>query len=136
MVMPSTPAWKLALAATLAAAILTSAFASAPRRAVASSDLKRLVLAAITLYAVGALASLTHHPALAGVVYAAGIVVCALAAWLSRGTDAEDPPRGNEPVDERPPPAPDGVPNFDWADFERAFRAHSERQRRDPAGVR
>ena len=82
------------------------------------------------------LASLTHHPALAGVVYAAGIMVCALAAWLSRGTDSEDPPRGNEPGDERPPPEPDGVPKFDWAEFERAFRAHSERQGRDRAGVR
>ncbi len=75
------------------------------------ADLRRLVVSALGLYAVGGVASLTHHPVLAGLVYAAGIIVCALAAWLSRGTDSEDPPRGGEdPVDERPPPEPDGLP--------------------------
>jgi hypothetical protein len=81
----------------------------------------------VCLYLVGGLASLTHHPALAGLVYAAGIVICALAAWLSRGTDSEDPPGGEEPVDERPPPEPDGLPGLGWDDFERAFRAYAER---------
>jgi hypothetical protein len=135
MVVPSTPVWKLVLVVTLAAAIVVSAFASAPRRTVPGSDLRRLVASAVVLYAVGGIASLTHHPALAGVVYAAGIITCAFAVWLSRGTDSEDPPRGEEPVDERPPPEPDGVPRFDWAEFERAFRAHAERRGREPAGV-
>jgi hypothetical protein len=72
---------------------------------------------------------MTHHPALAGLVYAAGIAVCALAAWLSRGTDSEDPPDDDEPVGEQPPPEPDGMPWFDWALFEREFRSYAERER-------
>jgi hypothetical protein len=134
MVVPPTATLKLVLAITLAGAILVSACASAPRRAVPKSDLRRLVLSAIGLYAIGGVASLTHHHALAGILYAAGIMTCALAAWLSRGTDSEDPPRGDEPADERPPPEPDGLPELDWAEFERAFRAYSARGRK-PAGV-
>jgi len=132
MVVQPADAWKLALAIVLAAAIIVSAFAHAPRRAVPSGDLRRLVVSALVLYAVGGLASLTHHPMLAGVVYAAGIVVCALAAWLSRGSDSEDPPSdGEDPADEQPPPEPAGVPGFDWAAFERQFRAYDERRRRE-----
>jgi hypothetical protein len=128
MVVPPSAAWKLALAIVLAAAIVVSACANAPRRAVPGSDLRRLVASALALYTVGGVASLTHHPSLAGIVYAAGIMTCALAAWLSRGTDSEDPPRGGEdPVDEQPPPEPDGLPGLDWKEFERAFRAYSER---------
>jgi hypothetical protein len=127
MLMPPSVAWKLVLAIALAAAICVSLFARAPNRAIPGPDLRRLVLSALGLYAVGGLASLTHHPMIAAVVYAAGIMVCALAAWLSRGSDSEDPPRGGEePVDEHPPPEPDGVPSFDWESFERAFRAYSE----------
>jgi uncharacterized membrane protein YfcA len=133
MVVPPSDAWKLVLAIVLGAGILLSAYAHAPRRTVPGSDLRRLVLSALALYAVGGLASLTHHPVLAGLVYAAGISVCALAAWLSRGSDSEDPPGGEEPVDEHPPPEPDGLPGFDWGAFERDFRAYS--QRREPAGV-
>lgn len=132
MVVPPSDAWKLVLAITLASAILVSACARAPQRAIPKTELHRLVLAAISLYGVGGAASLTHHPSLAGLVYAAGIMVCALAAWLSRGTDSEDPPRGNEPQDEQPPPDPDGLPAFDWSQFERAFRAYSDRE---PTGV-
>jgi hypothetical protein len=133
--LPPTPVWKLVLLITLAGAIVVSACATAPRRAVPGSELRRLVASALMLYVVGGIASLTHHSALAGVLYAAGIVTCAFAAWLSRGTDSEDPPRGNEPVDERPPPSPDGLPGFDWSEFERAFRSHVERNGREPAGV-
>jgi uncharacterized membrane protein YfcA len=135
MVVQPSDAWKLVLAVMLGAGILISVYAHAPRRAVAGSDLRRLVVSALSLYAVGGVASLTHHPVLAGIVYAAGIIVCALAAWLSRGTDSEDPPGGEEPVDEQPPPEPDGLPTFDWASFERDFRAYSERQR-EPAQTR
>jgi hypothetical protein len=128
MLVPPSDAWKLVLAVWLAAAILLSAFAAAPRRSVPTEDLRRLVISAIGLYVVGAVASLTGHPALAGLLYASGIVTCALAAWLSRGTDSEDPPGGeDEPVDERPPPEPDGVPEIDWPEFERAFREYAER---------
>ncbi len=122
----------MALAIALVAAIFISLYARAPRRAIPGTDLRRLVLSALGLYGVGGLASLAHHPMLAAVVYAAGIVVCAFAAWLSRGSDSEDPPGGEEPVDEQPPPEPDGLPTFDWEVFERDFRTYSERE---PAGI-
>jgi uncharacterized membrane protein YfcA len=128
-VFSSSNTWKIALAVALGVAIFFSAYAHAPRRSVAGADLRRLVFSAVALYLVGALASLSSHPILAGLVYAAGIFVCALAVWLSRGTDPDDPPHGGEePSDERPPPSPDGIPSFDWAEFERAFRAYSERE--------
>ena len=131
MVHPSV-AWKVVLTIALAAAIFISLYARAPRRAISGTDLRRLVISALGLYAAGGVASLTHHPVVAAVVYAAGIVVCAFAAWLSRGSDSEDPPGGEEPVDEQPPPEPDGLPTFDWNAFEREFRAYSDRE---PAGV-
>ena len=56
-------------------------------------------------------------------------MVAALAAWLSRGRDQEDPPDGDEPVDEQPPPEPDGMPRLDWAAFEHEFCEYSERVR-------
>ena len=129
MVMPPSAAWKLVLAIVLLAAIFASACAHAPRRSVPGADLKRLVLSALALYGVGGIASLTHHAFVAALVYAAGIVVCALAAWLSRGSDSEDPPRGTEPEDEQPPPEPDRAPSFDWAAFERQFRDYSRGER-------
>ncbi len=134
MVLPPSAAWKLVLALALAGAICGSLIVRAPKRAAAGSELRRLVLSAIVLYAVGGLASITHHPGLAGFVYAAGIALCALAAWLSRGSDSEDPPGGEEPVDEQPPPRPDGLPTLDWVHFEAQFREYAER-RREPLGV-
>jgi hypothetical protein len=127
MVFSLSAAWKLVFALALVGAIFTSAFARAPHHSVPRAELRRLVVCALTLYAVGGLASLTHHGALAGIVYGAGIIVAALAAWLSRGRDQEDPPDGDEPVDEQPPPEPDGVPRLDWAAFEREFREYSQR---------
>jgi hypothetical protein len=130
MPLPSSVAWKLLLAIVLVGAVVLSACAKAPRRPMPRGELRRLVLAAMTLYAVGVFASITHHAMLAGIVYVAGISACALAAWLSRGSDSEDPPRGGEdPIDEQPPPEPDGVPRFDWQAFERDFRAYAERTR-------
>jgi hypothetical protein len=135
-VLAPSDAWKVVLAILLGGGIILSAFAHAPRRAVPGSDLRRLVLSALGLYAVGGVASLTHHPMLAGLVYAAGIIVCALAAWLSRGSDADDPPSdGEDPADEHPPPEPDGLPGFDWGAFEHQFRAYAARPR-EPAGPR
>ena len=129
--MPPSLAWKLVLVLVLVGGIMLSALARAPRRPLPRSELRRLVLAALTLYAVGVFASLTHHAALAGVVYVSGIAACALAAWLSRGSDSEDPPDGDDdgPTDREPPPDPDGLPTFDWAAFERQFRAYSDRPR-------
>ena len=111
--MPPTVAWKVAFAIVLVAAIATSALARAPRRAADPAELRRLVVCALGLYAIGGLATLTHHSALAGLVYASGIGVAALAAWLSRGRDQEDPP--------------DGVPWWDWDRFEREFRDYAQR---------
>jgi hypothetical protein len=136
MPLPPSVAWKLLLALVLVGAILLSACAKAPSRPLPRSDLRRLVLAALTLYGVGVFASMTHHPLLAGIVYVAGISACALAAWLSRGSHPDDPPRGgDEPIDEQPPPRPDGMPWFDWRAFEREFREYASRTR-EPASSR
>jgi hypothetical protein len=134
MIVPPSDAWKLALAIALGAAILTAAYAAAPKRTAPAGDLRRLVLCALGLYAVGGVASFSGHSTLAAAVYSVGISMCAFALWLSRGTDAGDePPRGGEePSDERPPPEPDGQPEFDFAAFEREFRAYARRDR-DPA---
>ncbi len=123
---------KVAFAVVLVMAILVSACARAPRHSVPAAELRRLVASALVLYAVGGLATVTHHPALAAMVYATGIAVAALAAWLSRGRDQDDPPGGSEPFDEPPPPEPDGVPRLDWERFEREFRDW-ERRRRQPS---
>jgi hypothetical protein len=127
-------AWKLVLAVALGAAIVASAYAQAPRRSFPSADLRRLVLAALVLYAVGMVATLSHRGLLAAILYATGIAVSALAAWLSRGSDSGGPPPGDQPADEQPPPDPDGAPQFDWAAFERGFRAYD--RRREPTGTR
>ena len=133
MIVPPSDAWKLALAIALGAAILAAAYAAAPKRSAPPGDLRRLVLCALGLYVVGGVASLSGHSTLAAAVYTVGISMCAFALWLSRGTDTgEDPPRGGEePLDERPPPEPDGQPEFDFAAFEREFRAYAQRAR-DP----
>jgi hypothetical protein len=133
MVISLAAAWRLALAIAFCLAIFMSACARAPRQSVPGTELRRLVLCALLLYAVGAMASLTHHEILAGFVYGAGIIISALAAWLSRGRDQEDPPDGDEPVDEQPPPEPDGVPRLDWAAFERDFRDYERQHRRKPS---
>lgn len=130
MVIATQQAWKLVLGVVLLAAILLSACARAPKRPIARQELRQLVICAIGLYCVGLFASLMRHGQLAGIVYAAGIMTCALAVWLSRGVDPGDPPDdSDEPVDEQPPPQPDGLPTFDWATFEQQFRDYSDRSR-------
>jgi hypothetical protein len=129
MVISLAAAWRVALAIAFCAAIFMSARARPPRQSVPGAELRRLVYCALMLYLIGGLASLSHHELVAGVVYGAGIMVSALAAWLSRGRDQEDPPDHDEPVDEPPPPEPDGVPRLDWATFERDFRSYARRQR-------
>ena len=111
----------------LFAAIFASACARAPRQTVPTAELRRLVLCALILYLVGGLATLNHHAGLAALVYGAGIMISALAAWLSRGREREDPPDGEEPVNEPPPPAPDGVRGLDWEAFERDFHEYAAR---------
>jgi len=133
-------AWYLAVSwivFALGAAIVMGAWGAAPHRSVQRTELKRLVACALLLYGAGGLASLAGHSTLAALAYAAGISVCALALWLSRGSDADDPPHGGEdPSDEQPPPAPDGMPEFDWAAFEREFRNYVRPSERTPAGAR
>jgi|SRR5579884_4098907 len=126
MLVSALTAWKLVLTAGLLVTLVLSARARAPRRALARADMSRLVLGALALYAAGALAWLTGHLALAVVVYAAGIMTAALAAWLSRGHDPGEPPDEGEPDGAQPPPDPDGF-SFDWAAFERDLRAYTER---------
>jgi uncharacterized membrane protein YfcA len=128
VVVPLILAWRLCFAAVLIGAIVTSACARAPQRRVNPDELRRLVICALALYGVGGLASLTGHPGLAGLVYGAGIAVAALAAWLSRGRDREDPPDHGENEIEPPSPSPDGVPPVDWPRFEREFRDYARRR--------
>jgi hypothetical protein len=138
MPLPPSIAWKLVLVFVLVGGIVLSACARAPQRPLPRDELRRLVLAAVTLYGVGVFASVTHHAALAGIVYVSGIAACSLAAWLSRGTDPGDGPDDGDdgPTDREPPPDPDGLPEFDWATFERQFKAYSDRSRsRHPAGA-
>ena len=135
--MTLTVLWRCALALALIAVIAISACARPPRARVPRLELSRLVVAALVLYATGALAAVTHHDALAALVSGAGIAIAALAAWMSRGAEGEDPPPGRgEPHDEQPPPEPDGVPRIDWAAFERAFRDYAReaghRSKRSP----
>jgi len=130
MFVPSSDAWKLAFALLLGVGIVLSLYAAAPRRSIAGGELRRLVVAAVILYAVGAAAWITHHDALAGLVFAAGISTAELAAWLSRGHGPEDPLRGADALDPEPPREPTGL---DWDGFERDFRAYAERFR-DPVG--
>jgi hypothetical protein len=132
MVLTVAAAWRLGLAIAFCLAILLSMCARAPRQAVSGGELRRLVVCALVLYGVGGVASISHHEWVAGFVYGTGIIVSALAAWLSRGRDQHDPPSGPEPVDEPPPPEPDGVPRLDWTAFERDFRAY-ERGQREPS---
>ena len=131
---PST-VWKLALAVALGAAIVVSASARAPRKPLPRAELHWLLLGAVALYAVGLAALLAHRSQLAVLVFAAGIATSTLTAWLSRGSDAGGGPPRDEPVDQQPPPDPDGLPRFDWAQFERELRAYTDRQR-DPVRSR
>jgi hypothetical protein len=121
-------AWKVVLAIALGAAIVASAYAKAPNRSFPGAELRTLVGAALLLYAVGLAASLTRHALLAVILFASGIALSALAAWLSRGSDSGGgPPRGDQPVGEQPPPGPDAMPRFDWAAFEREFAEYARR---------
>ena len=126
-------AWKLVLAAALLGAIAASQLARAPTHPAATEELRRLVVCALSLYAVGFLGSLTGHPLLAALVYSTGIAICALASWMARG-DSEDPPEDSEPFSERPPPDPDGLPEIDWGRFDADREAYTSRSQ--PPAVR
>lgn len=122
---------KALIALLLIAVITISVFARAPRQAISGPELRRLMLGALCLYAAGAAAALSDHPTLAICTLGTGVIVAALAAWLSRGSDQDDPPGGVRPF-HRPPPEPDGVPEIDWDRFERDLRDWA-RRRSEPA---
>lgn len=128
MTMSLAIAWKVGLTAVLLGTIVLSARARAPRRALPRADMRRLVGSTMVLYAVGLAAWATDHPSLAITVFGAGIATAALAAWLSRGDDPRRPPDDEAPVDEQPPPGPDGH-GIDWDAFERDLAAYAERTR-------
>jgi hypothetical protein len=130
MVMSGSLVWKAVLGVALLGVIVLSTRARAPRRGLSAPDLRRLVVSALCLYAVGGLAWLTHHVLLAVFVDAGGIATAALAAWLSRGGYPDDPPSDGDdpPLGETPPPDPDGLA-FDWEAFERDLRDYAERTR-------
>ena len=86
--------------------VIAPQLAGAPARAVPRVDLRRLVLSGLGLYGVGAVASLTHHQPLAAVVYAAGIVMCALAAWPPAARTPMIPPKARNPSTSIPRPIP------------------------------
>jgi len=120
------------VALALIVAIAISAAARAPRRHVPAPELGRLLLATVILYAVGTLAVLDGHATPAIAAFAGGVIASAFAAWLSRGTDSDDPPGGGpDPSDRTPPPEPDGLPEIDWDTFERERRDWA--QKRKPA---
>jgi hypothetical protein len=120
---------KLLLMVVLLITIVMSLFWTAPRRTVPRGELQGLAFLGVCFYAVGGFALVVHHPTVAGLVFAAGIVTCALAVWLSRGVDSQDPPDEQEPAGEPPPSGPDGLRELDWDEFERAFRAYATRDR-------
>jgi hypothetical protein len=130
-VVVETNMWKVLLLVGLMTTIIMSVAWAAPRRRVPRSEIHGLAFSGLCLYVVGAFALVVHRHTLAGLVFAAGIVNCALAVWLSRGVDFEDPPPDDdsEPADEPSPPGPEGVPVVDWNEFERAFRAYAARDR-------
>jgi hypothetical protein len=136
MVLTLSEAWRLGLAIAFCAAIFLSVCARAPQETVSGAELRRLVLSALLLYAVGGLAALSGHDWVAGFVYGAGIMVSALAAWLSRGRDQSDPPGGDQPLDDPSPPTPDDSPRLDWPAFEREFRDYARRGPGDAGGPR
>lgn len=130
MLVAPADSWKLVLAIALFGAVVASARSRPPRRSLPGTELRRLVLGALALYGAGLAASLTRHALLAVILYAGGIVVSALAAWLSRGVDSRGgPPPHDEPEDAPPPPSPDGAPHFDWAAFERDLHEYARRRR-------
>jgi hypothetical protein len=127
--------WKLVVTVVLLGVIVLSLCVPPPQRDVEGRELRRLVLGGAVLYALGAYASISHRLVLAASVYASGILICSVAVWLSRGLRHDDGWGGSDgggggpSDDEQPPPGPDGMPQFDWDDFERELAAYSERVR-------
>ena len=96
---PSSEVWKLALAFALGGGDPDGRLGTAPPAARSrGADLRRLVARALLLYGVGGLASLSGHPTLAALAYAAGISVCALAPGYPAAATRTIPPRRRGPL--------------------------------------
>jgi hypothetical protein len=106
----------------LIAAIVISASTRATRSHVPTPGLRLLLIAVLTLYAVGCAAIVDGQLTPAVAAFAAGMIACAFGAWLSRRSDQGDPPSGGEPFDRPPPRRPDSPPEIDWDRFERELR--------------
>lgn len=111
-------AWRVALTLVLVGVVLGSLRVRAPRERVPKRDLRRLVASGGLLYLVGTIAALDHRAVLAAVSFGAGILICSLAVWLSRGGSE---PGGGWDDGQEPPidPDPGPGPEWDWDDFER-----------------
>jgi hypothetical protein len=110
------------IALGLIAVIVIIASARAARVHVPTPGLRLLLIAVLTLYAIGAAAIVDGQLTPGVAAFVAGVFTCAFAAWLSRGTDQDDPPSGGGPFDGPPPRRPDGPPEIDWDRFERELR--------------
>jgi uncharacterized membrane protein YfcA len=119
------------VALALIAAIVISASIRAPRRHVPAPELRRLLIAALALYAVGGVAIIDDRPTPAVAAFAAGVIASAFGAWLSRGSDQDDGPGDGGPFDRPPPPHSDGLLEIDWDRFEREL--HDWTRRHEPA---
>jgi hypothetical protein len=133
---------RLAGAVVLVLLVSYGAWGRAPHRAAAPRDLRRLVIAAVVLYAVGVAAVLARRPIPSIAAFAGGVAAASLAAWLSRGGNTDDGDDngggggGRPPIDRTPPPpGPDGLPEVDWGRFDRERRGWERGADRPPAGV-
>jgi hypothetical protein len=125
-------AWKLIPAVFMLGALVAGFFVRPPREPVSPGELKQLIAAVAALYIVGGVALAMHRTPLAAVVFGSGLVLCALALWLSRGQTP--PPRddndgggggGGQPPLDPLPIGPDALPvgpDFDWGFYEDQFR--------------
>ena len=132
---------RVAAALVLVLVVGYGAWGRAPRRAAAPRELRRLVAAAVLLYAVGVVAVLARRPVPAVAAFAGGVAAASLAAWLSRGNrpdegdDNDGGGGGRPPVDRTPPrdSGPQVQPELDWARFDRERRQWERGPDRLPA---
>jgi hypothetical protein len=110
-----TIAAKLIPTVLLAGILLAGVTARPPRTPVTPRELIRFVAAGLVLYLVGGAALLAHRTGLAGVGFGAGLALCALALWLSRGGT---PPTRDDDGGPEPPAYPTPPVDFDWSYYE------------------
>jgi hypothetical protein len=115
---------KLTLSVVMVGVLVAGFTVRPPRESVPVAELKRLVVAVAALYIIGVAALLEHRPDLAGIVVGSGLLLCALAVWLSRGLK---PPRDDADGgdDGDPPREPDPGPALLWSFYEEQFRGGS-----------